>query len=222
MNYIKLINEAWSLREKNKIDKNEFDLYLFLLHTSNKKNWQNPIAIKTAVICAFLGINRNALSSRRSKLSEVSLIEFKEGIKSGIPAEYKILSLEDSEPEISKTEVKISKTDKKMTKAALKFPFSSTEFFEAWNLLLKTKKWKIKLPETLQKRLNQLAQFDERFAIKLIQDATDNNWQGVVFPQTKEAYKKWLVENEHMGYSESDNADENGYSSESWQNTIKG
>ena len=73
----------------------------------------------------------------------------------------------------------------------LKFPFSSEKFMNAWRQLANTPKWKKKIPYTLQLALNQLAKYEEEFAIKLIEAAAANDWQGVVFPQTDEQYSKW-------------------------------
>lgn len=75
--------------------------------------------------------------------------------------------------------------------AELKFPFSSEKFMNAWGQLINTPKWKKKIPYTLQLALNQLAKYEEEFAIKLIEAAAANDWQGVVFPQTDEQYSKW-------------------------------
>lgn len=73
----------------------------------------------------------------------------------------------------------------------LNFPFSSEKFMNAWEQLINTPKWKKKIPYTLQLALNQLSKYEEEFAIKLIEAAAANDWQGVVFPQTDEQYSKW-------------------------------
>ena len=75
--------------------------------------------------------------------------------------------------------------------AELKFPFSSEKFMTAWGQLVNTPKWKKKIPYTLQLALNQLSKYEEEFAIKLIDAAAANDWQGVGFPQTDEQYSKW-------------------------------
>lgn len=73
----------------------------------------------------------------------------------------------------------------------LKYPFSSEKFMNAWIQLINTPKWKKKIAYTLQLALNQLSKYEEEFAIKLIDAAAANDWQGVVFPQTDEQYSKW-------------------------------
>jgi hypothetical protein len=89
MNYIELINRAWSLREQGILSAKEQELYFFLLHKCNSLKWKNPFNQSTQFVCAFLGINRNALTERRNSLSQLGLISFKEGDKGkNKPAEY--------------------------------------------------------------------------------------------------------------------------------------
>lgn len=95
-------------------------------------------------------------------------------------------------PPEEKLKVESAKSKKpKKEIAELKFPFSSEKFMNAWGQLINTPKWKKKIPYTLQLALNQLAKYEEEFAIKLIEAAAANDWQGVVFPQTDEQYSKW-------------------------------
>lgn len=93
MNYIKLMNNVWDLREQGLITQHECDLYCYLVHRSNKLDWQNPFAQSSEVLCAVLGIGRNALSQRRNKLRRIGLINFKEGTTKTKPAEYEICPL---------------------------------------------------------------------------------------------------------------------------------
>lgn len=74
---------------------------------------------------------------------------------------------------------------------ALQFPFSSPSFFKAWTDLLLLAKWKKKPMSALQMSLTQLSKYEEAFAIKLIENATAGNYQGVVYPDTDEVYLKW-------------------------------
>lgn len=93
MSYIELINAAWELREQGIITVHEHDLYSYLLHRCNKLNWKNPFNQSTEIICATLGMNRNALMIRRNKLKRAGLITFKEGTAKSKPAEYCIKSI---------------------------------------------------------------------------------------------------------------------------------
>ncbi|GAB6122244.1 hypothetical protein [Dysgonomonas termitidis] len=92
--YIELINSAWELREQGIISVHEHDLYNYLLHRCNRLNWKNPFNQSTEIICAVLGINRNALTNRRNRLKQAGLIRFKEGAAKMKPAEYTITRIE--------------------------------------------------------------------------------------------------------------------------------
>ena len=73
----------------------------------------------------------------------------------------------------------------------LDFPFSSQRFMDVWNELVKQPKWKSKTQYALQLSLNKLAKYDEEFAIKLMEDAIERGWQGVVFQDTDKMYSEW-------------------------------
>lgn len=76
-------------------------------------------------------------------------------------------------------------------KENLTFPFTSEKFMETWNALVKTEKWRKKTTHALQLSLNKLAAYDEDFAILLMNDSIENNWQGLVYDNTAEKYDKW-------------------------------
>lgn len=73
------------------------------------------------------------------------------------------------------------------------YPFTSPEFMEQWNRLIKMPKWRKKEPCALQASLDKLAKYEEGFAIELVTNAIAGEYQGVVFPSTEEAYRKWLA-----------------------------
>ncbi|MFC0183313.1 Helix-turn-helix domain-containing protein [Pseudarcicella hirudinis] len=80
---------------------------------------------------------------------------------------------------------------KKKESALLKFPdFADEKFTEVWSELITQPKWKKKTNSALQASLNQLAKFDNHFAIGLMESAISGNYQGVVFPDTIEKYLK--------------------------------
>ena len=68
---------------------------------------------------------------------------------------------------------------------------NTSEFLESWKVLVNTKKWKTKEASALQTALKQLSKFDVIFACELVQCAIAGNWQGVVFSDTEDRYKKW-------------------------------
>lgn len=94
MNYIKLMNRIWDLREQGLVTSLECDLYSYLVHRSNRLGWKNPFSQSSDVLCAVLGINRNSLSRRRRRLCEMGLIRFKEGETKTRPAEYELCAVE--------------------------------------------------------------------------------------------------------------------------------
>lgn len=76
-------------------------------------------------------------------------------------------------------------------KSSLVFPFASETFMATWNNLILQPKWKGKTDSALQLSLNKLSKYDEAFAILLMEDAIERNWQGVVFADTDEKYRQW-------------------------------
>lgn len=88
-------------------------------------------------------------------------------------------------------DVKKEKKTSNEVKESLSFPFTSEKFMETWNALVKTEKWRKKTPHALQLSLNKLAAYDEDFAILLMNDSIENNWQGLVYDNTAEKYDKW-------------------------------
>ncbi len=97
MTYIDLINAVWELREQGGvITMYEHDLYSYLLHKCNRLSWKNPFYQSSSIMCAVLGINRNALMDRRRKLKQLGLITYREGTAKTRPAEYRILMVDSS------------------------------------------------------------------------------------------------------------------------------
>lgn len=74
---------------------------------------------------------------------------------------------------------------------SLEFPYSSEQFMNTWQNLMRCPKWKKKVTHTLQLALNRLAKFEEEYAILLMEMAAANDWQGLIFPDTEEKYLKW-------------------------------
>lgn len=106
MNYTELTNSAWELREQGLISIHEHDLYCYLVYKSYVLGWKNPFNQPTKVICAVLGMNRNALADRRKKLQELGLIKFTEGITRQRPAAYRICMPLRGQKEHTNTAVK--------------------------------------------------------------------------------------------------------------------
>lgn len=96
-------------------------------------------------------------------------------------------------------------------KIELVYPFTSDKFMATWGILRSEKKWKNKSDNALQLSLKQLSEFDEEYAISLMEKAISGNYQGVVFQNTKADYLKTkngnsTLKNNKAGVSQS-NAD---------------
>ena len=70
-------------------------------------------------------------------------------------------------------------------------PFASDEFRETWEMLLQQPKWKKKSLNAIRLSAKKLKKYDEAFARCIVELAIANDWQGVIFPDTEERYKKW-------------------------------
>jgi len=83
------------------------------------------------------------------------------------------------------------KVKKRSQPDALQFPFSGIEFMKAWNELMTFPKWKKKPLSAIQQSLDNIAKYDEEFAVKQINDAHAGDWQGLTFQDTDEKFLKW-------------------------------
>jgi len=89
------------------------------------------------------------------------------------------------------TQIEKEKEKEKKKKVKIILPFFSKNFLETWKILSAAPKWKNKSEHALQLCLNQLAKYDEDFAIILMENSIANNWQGVVYDTTDDQYKKY-------------------------------
>ena len=78
----------------------------------------------------------------------------------------------------------------------LKLPFNDPGFVATWNELRTQPKWRKKTTTALQKSLDQLAKYDVRFAVLLMENAIAGNYQGVVFEDTPDRFHRWLQSNQ--------------------------
>lgn len=70
-------------------------------------------------------------------------------------------------------------------------PFESEDFRETWQILLQQPKWKKKSLNAIKLSAKKLKKYDEAFAKYIAELAIANDWQGVIFPDTEERYRKW-------------------------------
>lgn len=84
------------------------------------------------------------------------------------------------------------KNDDDVSKSKMELcPFASENFRETWQMLLQQPKWKKKSLNAIKLSAKKLKKYDEAFAKYIAELAIANDWQGVIFPDTEERYRKW-------------------------------
>lgn len=74
-------------------------------------------------------------------------------------------------------------------------PFSSEQFKDAWILLMNQPKWKKKSEDALKLTLKSLGNYDEEFAIFIINRTISSGYQGLIFANTENEYRSWKKAN---------------------------
>lgn len=76
------------------------------------------------------------------------------------------------------------------------FPFESEEFKKAFYVLMTQPKWRVKTKTltAMQANLNEIAQFEEGFAMLLINQSISKGWASLVYESTPKQYMQWLRE----------------------------
>ena len=82
------------------------------------------------------------------------------------------------------------------TSRSLTFPFESEEFKKAFYVLMTQPKWRVKTKTltAMQANLNEIAQFEEGFAMLLINQSISKGWASLVYESTPKQYMQWLRE----------------------------
>ena len=84
------------------------------------------------------------------------------------------------------------KNDDDVSKSKMELcPFASEDFRETWQILLQQPKWKKKSLNAIKLSAKKLKKYDEAFSKYIAELAIANDWQGVIFPDTEERYRKW-------------------------------
>lgn len=78
----------------------------------------------------------------------------------------------------------------------LTFPFESEEFKKSFYVLMTQPKWRVKTKTltAMQANLNEIAQFEEGFAMLLINQSISKGWTSLVYESTPKQYMQWLRE----------------------------
>ena len=84
------------------------------------------------------------------------------------------------------------KNDDDVSKSKMELcPFAPEDFRETWQILLQQPKWKKKSLNAIKLSAKKLKKYDEAFAKYIAELAIANDWQGVIFPDTEDRYRKW-------------------------------
>lgn len=93
---------------------------------------------------------------------------------------------------------KIRKEETIKEKCRLSYESNSCEFGtpfkKVWFELIGQPKWFKKNQSAINKALKQIVSYDETFAIALVEKSIAGNYQGIVFAETENHYKKYLSE----------------------------
>lgn len=210
MNYIEIINHFWQTQRTAVFTPNEAFLYLFLVQECNVRGWVNPFECSNGLICGSINMSEKTLIDVRNRLQQKGMISFESGQRKKKSPVYKILYCKKVSTNVSTSVsnsvgknvsttvnhiLKLKETETKEIeiekKAELNYPFSSSLFFEKWNLLASSPKWKVKATPSLQIALDGLKKFDEAFVIEMIDQAIVGEWSVFKGVELSDQYTKW-------------------------------
>lgn len=140
-------------------------------------------------VCDEVLISNNILSINKEKVLKKNILSISDSnfSNSQQPISESNFEIEEKSEGLEKKKV----PQKNNEASLLNFPvFADQKFLEVWSELITQPKWKKKTNSALQASLNQLAKFDNHFAVGLMESAISGNYQGVVFQDTFEKYLK--------------------------------
>ncbi len=155
----------------------------FRSHQKIDKRYGKPLIEETILNQLIESHNGDATCAQCVNNGDTPLESNRNGIELGMESNIPPLSPFGENNPANKNKNKQPET--------LQFPFSSAEFMKSWNELAAMPKWKKKPPSSLQKSLNKLAKYNEKFAVMLIENAIAGNYQGVVFDDTDKKFLEW-------------------------------
>lgn len=162
---------------------------------------ERGLVSKTEIV--INGHMRTALMSSESQ-GELSSLGENEGEQSSLGEVNRVHSDYRYKDNITDSAIYIKSNIKKknIKKNSLVLPFSSERFRSLWDTLCQQPKWKKKTDSALELSLKKLSKYDEEFAIHLVEEAIEHDWQGVVFAAkdgkggTDYEYAQWLKSRE--------------------------
>lgn len=93
--------------------------------------------------------------------------------------------------ELTKNKPNVNENDNGNANDNIPLPFSSREFVDTWKELRRQPKWKNKTKAALTRAIAQLSEYEEGFAVVLMNNAIINGYQGLVYSTTPNLYEQW-------------------------------
>ena len=217
-NYVILINRFWTCSIERVFNSSDCMLYFYLLNTCNKLRWKQPFGQSDRYLSNVLGMSVPTIRAAKLRLKHSGLIDFRvppkvskshdgqtkycfPNVTTTVQNFYTYTytdaftdaftdTCSDALTNSKLNQTKLNEGKKSSRKKQLQLPFASRCFVEAWQKLSDMPKWKIKPFDIKQIALSKLAEFDEDFAIELIENAIIGQWSGLVFPETQLKYEQ--------------------------------
>jgi len=93
INYIKQLNEFYSILDYKPLSSNAISLYGFLLHVANKTGWLNEFRVANTTIMSKCKLNQSALQRARMELINNGYIKYKKGSNQNEMPRYSLIIL---------------------------------------------------------------------------------------------------------------------------------
>ena len=93
INYIKQLNEFYSILDYKPLSSNAISLYGFLLHVANKTGWLNEFRVANTTIMSKCKLNTSALQRARMELINNGYIKYKKGSNQNEMPRYSLVIL---------------------------------------------------------------------------------------------------------------------------------
>ncbi|MEI3355815.1 MAG: hypothetical protein V8R81_01790 [Clostridia bacterium] len=93
INYIKQLNEFYSILDYKPLSSNAISLYGFLLHVANKTGWLKEFRVANTTIMSKCKLNTSALQRARMELINNGYIRYKKGSNQNEMPRYSLIIL---------------------------------------------------------------------------------------------------------------------------------
>jgi hypothetical protein len=195
------LSSAWfsyAFENPHKVTSNHTALFLFLSEINNRLGWSDIFQI-TASEC-MNGMSCKSYNTYKKCLDNLIEWKFVEMVKKSVnqhqcniialskydKAQYKALDKAVTKAQYNaplkalETFINLETIKPKNTVPEIfDFPYNSDSFKSAWDELRGSPKWKKKKESTLKNALKKLGKYPEGVAIKMMENATVGEWQGL-------------------------------------------